>query len=387
MDLNFTEEQNILRNMVKNLCEDFSTMATVRAMEDDPLGVAPDLWEQMKQTGMLSMMLPEEYGGMGLNMVDCAIIYEELGKTLAPGPHFVSTVMSAAAIDRAGSEEQKNALLPALGSGDLIITPAWLEADNGFGPQGVQLRAEVSAAGYKLNGSKRHVFYAKAANKLLVLVRTGDATDAIDLLLVDSDAAGIELQQQLSMASDSQYKVTFNNVQVPTTNRIGAAGSGWQTWESCMYEGIILLAAQAVGGAERALEMTVRYSKEREQFDKPIGSFQALAHYMADCSTVVEGARILVHEAAWSHSRNESIKRLAPMAKMFACNAFRDTTAKCEQIHGGYGFTLEYDIQLYFRRAKQQQMNWWDSRYLEDLIAADVLDSDVERTIADPFAA
>ena len=138
-----------------------------------------------------------------------------------------------------------------------------------------------------------------------------------------------------------------------------------------MYEGIILLAAQAVGGAERALEITVEYSKGREQFDKPIGSFQALAHYMADAVAVIEGAATLVLEAAWAHTRGKSIARLAPMAKLFACNTFRDVTAKCEQIHGGYGFTLEYDIQLFFRRAKQQQMNWWDSRHLEGLIAAD----------------
>lgn len=387
MDLNFTEEQNILQDMVRNLCREFSSVATVREMENDPLGIAAGLWDQMKQTGILSIMLPEKYGGMDLNMIDCAVIYEELGRVLAPGPHFVSSVMSVQAILKAGDEAQRNALLPALGSGKLIITPAWLEADNGFGAEGVQLRAEATAEGYRLNGSKRHVFYAKAADKLLVLVRTGDSAEAIDLLLVDTDAAGVELDQQLSMASDTQYKVTFNNVQVPEANRIGEAGSGWETWESCMYDGIILLAAQAVGGADRALEITVQYSKEREQFDKPIGSFQALAHYMADCSATVEGARVLVHEAAWAHSQGTSVKRLAPMAKLYACNAFRDTTAKCEQIHGGYGFTLDYDIQLYYRRAKQQQLNWWDSRYLENRVAADVLDSESGRTIADPFAA
>jgi len=387
MDLNFTEEQDILRDSVRSLCADFSTMEIVRQMENDPEGIPADFWEQMKDTGIVSILLPEEYGGMGLNMVDCAIIYEELGRALAPTPHFVSAVMAVLAISKAGSDEQKNALLPALGSGDLIVTPAWLEAGNGFGPNGVQLRAEATAKGHTLNGTKHHVSYAAAAKQLLVLARNGDSATTVDLFLVDRDTPGVELEQQLSMASDTQYKVTFTDVEVPEANRIGSAGSGWETWESCMYEGIILLAAQAVGGADRALEMTVEYSKEREQFDKPIGSFQALAHYMADCSATVAGARVLVHEAAWAHSHGISIKRLAPMAKLFACNTFRDTTAKCEQIYGGYGFTLGFDIQLYFRRAKQQQMNWWDSRYLEDLIAADVLDSNAERTIADPFAA
>ncbi|MBP6382624.1 MAG: acyl-CoA/acyl-ACP dehydrogenase [Pseudomonadales bacterium] len=385
MDLNFTEEQKILRDMVRNLCEEHASTRIVRDMENDPLGVPPGLWAQMKDTGLLAMMLPEAYGGIGLDTLDRAVIYQELGRALAPGPHFVSSVMGALAIEKGGSKEQKDALLPAIGRGELIVTPAWLEPDNGFGPQGVQLRAETTADGYRLDGVKRHVFYARAAQKLIVLARTGEAADAIDLLLVDTDAPGVTLEQQLSMASDTQYKVRFDGVVVPAANRLGAPQSGWATWEACMYEGIILLAAQAVGGADRALEITVEYSKGRVQFDKPIGSFQALAHYMSDAVAVIEGAKTLVLEAAWAHTKGKSIARLAPMAKLFACNTFRDVTAKCEQIHGGYGFTLEYDIQLFFRRAKQQQMNWWDSRYLEDLIAAEVLDG-TGRTIEDPFA-
>ena len=148
--------------------------------------------------------------------------------------------------------------------------------------------------------------------------------------------------------------------------------------------GLVLLAAWAVGGADRALEITVQYSKDREQFDKPIGSFQALAHYMADASTVVEGAKVLVLEAAWAHSEGKSIDRLGPMAKLFGCKAFRDVTAMAQQVHGGIGFTLDYDIQLFYRRAKQLQMNWWDSRYLEELVAIEILDGS-GRSIDDPF--
>ena len=151
-----------------------------------------------------------------------------------------------------------------------------------------------------------------------------------------------------------------------------------------MLEGIILLGAWAVGGAEKALDMTVQYSKEREQFDKPLAAFQALAHYMADCAKEVAGADIMVIEAAWNHAQGRSIDRLAPLAKLDACSTFRDTTAKCIQIYGGYGFTMEYDMQLFFRRAKQLQINWWDTRYLEELVAADVLDTEGE-TVADAF--
>ncbi|HMV71759.1 MAG TPA: acyl-CoA dehydrogenase family protein [Pseudomonadales bacterium] len=384
MDLNFSEEQVLYRDMVRGVCAEHSTTRVVRDMENDPVGIPAGLWEKMKETGLLGMMLPEEYGGIGLNTVDRVVIFEELGRALAPGPFFVSSVISALAILKAGSEEQKSSLLPAIGSGELIVTPAWLEPGNGYGPEGVQVRATKQGDTYVIDGLKRHVFYAKAAQKLLVLVRTGDAVNAVDLFLVDSNAPGVNLLQQKSMASDTQYQVTFAQVKVPAANRIGAEGSGWKTWNASMHESLPLLAAYAVGGADRALEMTVEYSKGREQFGKPIGSFQSLAHYMADAVAVIEGAKVLVLEAAWAQDKGYSIARLAPMAKLFACNTFRDVTAKCEQIHGGYGFTLEYDIQLFFRRAKQQQMNWWDSRYLENLIAAEVLDGE-GRTIEDLF--
>ena len=141
-----------------------------------------------------------------------------------------------------------------------------------------------------------------------------------------------------------------------------------------MLDGIILLAAQASGGAEHALDITVQYSKDRFQFGKPIGAFQAISHYLADAATRVDGARTVVYEAAWAKSTGRDISRLAPMAKLVACDTFRDLTAMAQQVWGGVGFTVEYDIQLYFRRAKQLQITWWDSRYLEDLISASVLD-------------
>jgi alkylation response protein AidB-like acyl-CoA dehydrogenase len=290
------------------------------------------------------------------------------------------------AIKHAGTEAQKKELLPPLGSGELICAPAWLEPDHGFGPEGVQARATRTTDGFRLNGVKRHVLCAKAAQKLLVLARTGEPADAVDLFVVEKDALGLTIKQQLSMASDTQYKVMLDNVVVPVTARLAAYSTGWDAWQRAMYECIILLSAFAAGAAERALEITVQYSKNREQFGKPIGAFQALAHYMADAGAVVDGAKTLVYEAAWNHVRGRNFQRLAAMAKLFACKAFRDVTAMAEQVHGGIGFTLEYDIQLFYRRAKQLQMNWWDPRYLENLIAADILDGDGPRTIPDPFS-
>jgi len=256
-----------------------------------------------------------------------------------------------------------------------VITPAWLEPRNGQGPRGVQLRGSVDGDHYVISGSKLHVPFASGADRLLVLVRTGDGDRDIDLVLVDPKADGVELIQQMSLASDTQYKVVFDAVRVPLGDRIGTVGSGWASWDTVMHDGIILAAAFAIGGARRALEMTTEYAKERHQFDKPLGAFQSIAHYLSDAATAVEGGQTLVYEAAWARAEQRSVSKLAPMAKLFACQTFRDVTAMGQQVYGGVGFSLEYDIQLYFRRAKQLQLSWWDTRYLEELIAADVLDT------------
>src|SRR5207302_11136963 len=166
-----------------------------------------------------------------------------------------------------------------------------------------------------------------------------------------------------------------DHVFVPRDALVGAPGAGWSAWDQVMRDGIVLLAAQAVGGARYSLDITVQYAKDRFQFDKPLGAFQAIAHYLADAVTAVDGAETLVYEAAWARANDRSTARLAPMAKLFACSTFRDVTAMAQQVFGGVGFTLEYDIQLHFRRAKQLQISWWNDRYLEDLVAHQVLDN------------
>jgi len=374
MDLDFSEEQHMLREMVRGVCNEYSPLDVVREMEDDPTGYPSELWKQLGELGLLGMLIAEEYGGAAQSMLDAAIVYEEFGRALAPSPHFPSCVMCAGVLAAAGSEEQKAEWLPRIASGEAILTPAWNEKGGGWGPRGVQLRAEPDGDGFVLSGRKRHVLFASSAARLVVLARTGDAETEVDLFLVDPKAPGVSLTQQKSLASDTQYDVDLEGVRVSAADRIGAAGTGWATWDAVMYDGIVLLAALAMGSAEHALEITVQYAKDRVQFDKPLGAFQAISHYLADAATAVDGGKTLVYEAAWARSEGKSTARLAPMAKLFACQTYRDVTAMCQQVWGGVGFTIEYDIQLFFRRAKQLQITWWDSRTLEEKIAADVLD-------------
>jgi alkylation response protein AidB-like acyl-CoA dehydrogenase len=211
------------------------------------------------------------------------------------------------------------------------------------------------------------------AERILTLARTDEG---ITLFLLDPRAAGVTLNQQRSMASDTQFRLDLDGAPAGAADVVGTVGQGWTAWSEVLQDGLILLAAYAAGGAARALEMTVQYAKDRRQFDKPLGAFQALAHYMADAATAVDGATTLAWEAAWARTAGKPVSRLAPMAKLFAGQTLRDVTAIGQQIYGGMGFTVECDIQLYFRRAKQLQISWCDTRRLEELVAADVLDTE-----------
>ena len=373
LDLEFSPEQDMLRETVRKLCATACPLSVVRELEDDPVGYSADLWKQMAELDLIGLLLPEEHGGSAMGALEGVVLYEELGRALAPTPHFVSAVLCGGALARAGSAAQQARWLPAIATGEAIVTPAWFEPENSCGPTGIEMRAEPDGSGYRLSGTKRHVAFASSAAALVVLARTGDRPEEVDLFLVDPAADGITMRQQFTVASDTQYHVTFDAVRFDGNARIGAPSSGWGTWDAVMHDGSILLGAQAMGGAQHALDITVQYAKDRQQFDKPLGAFQAIAHYLADAVTAVDGGTTLVYEAAWARSEGRPVDTLAPMAKLFACRTFRDVTAMAQQVFGGIGFTVDFDIQMYFRRAKALQVSWWDTRYLEELVASAVL--------------
>src|ERR1700735_3874528 len=193
-------------------------------MEDDPVGYPTPLWTQLGELDLIGLLLPEEYGGSGMTLVEGVALYEELGRALAPTPHFVSTALSGGVIAHAGSDAQKAQWLPGIASGEKILTPAWLEPENGYSPRRVQVRVMADGdRGLRLSGVKRHVAFAAAADRLVVLARTGDDAEDVDLFLVDPTAVGVSLRQQFTIASDSQYEVTFDGVALEEEDRIGAA--------------------------------------------------------------------------------------------------------------------------------------------------------------------
>jgi len=373
VNLDFTDEQQALRDLVRGVCAEHSPVSVVRALEDDARGWPDALWKQLGESGVLGILVPEVHGGAGQGLLDEAVAFEELGRALAPSPAFVSSAVCASALLAAGSEAQREAWLPHIASGAAVLTPAWLEPQRGFGPNGVQLRARRDGASWELSGVKRNVAFASHATRLLVLARTGDAESDVTWLLVDPNAPGVTAKQVRGLASGTEYEVSFSAVRVSDDARVGAVNAGWVAWERVLRDALVVLAAFANGACERALEITVQYAKDRKQFDKPIGAFQAISHYLADARTALDGSKYLTYEAASVRDAGGDIARLAPMAKLFACDTFRDTTAMCQQVWGGVGFTIEYDIQLFFRRAKQLQLSWCDPSHLDESIARAIL--------------
>ena len=323
-------------------------------------------------------MVPESAGGSGMSLLDGVVLYEELGRSLAPLPHFVSCVLSAAAISEAGSPAQQAELLGGIASGETIATVGWLEQGGGYKPRGVQLAARVNGDGFVLDGSKEHVQFAAAADLMVVLARSGDGDTDIDVFVLEAGAPGLSLDQRMSISSDTQYRVTLDGVPVPAGARLGTAdapaGAGWEAWQRAMHSGAILAAAP---GRRRRLGRPGDDRRVR-QGEAPVqqGPGRVPGHLALPGRRPHRPRRrppAGVRGGVGPHAPAAATDQLAPMAKLFACRTYREITAMCQQVFGGIGFTVEYDIQLYFRRAKQLQLSWWDQATCEDRIADAVL--------------
>src|SRR3954454_6028731 len=219
--MDFTPEQELLRDSVRRTCARHGGLDLARKLENDAVGYSPVLWPALAELGLLGLTLPEEHGGSGMTMLDAAIVYEELGRALLPSPHFVSCVLSAGVLLRSGDTTRQEDWLPKIASGESVVTVAWLEPGGGFGANGVQLTATPTDDGYVLDGVKQHVPFARAADALLVLARS---PEGVVLVVVDAGAPGLTLEQQLTVASDTQYHVTFDGVAVPSAGVVHVTG-------------------------------------------------------------------------------------------------------------------------------------------------------------------
>ena len=372
MDVRFSEEQDLLRGSVREFLERECPLARTREIAEGDLAFPADLWKGMAELGWLGLALPESHGGAGLGPVEQAIVLEEMGRVLLPGPYFPTAVLAAGALQEAGSEEQKRRLLPALARGDLVASLALLEAGGRWDAAGVRLAARAEGAGFRLAGAKRFVPEAEAADLLLVAARTGEAAEAgITLFCVEAESPGVTRRRiAFSDLTRRVHEVRFDGVRVGPEAVLGERGGGWPVIERVLDRARVALAAEMTGAASRVLEMSVAFAKAREQFGRPIGSFQAIQHRCADMLLRVEGARSATYYAAWTLAEREPDAHVAAcMAKAWCSEAFARVAADGIQIHGGLGFTWEQDPQLYYKRAKASELFLGDAPWHRELIA------------------
>jgi alkylation response protein AidB-like acyl-CoA dehydrogenase len=373
MDLGLSEEQEMLKNFARDFLEKECPEKLVRDMEEDEKGYSPELWQKMAEQGWQGLVIPPEYGGSGMTFVDLIILLEEFGRALVPGPFTPTVIGGAIPIIEIGSEEQKKEFLPKLATGETIMTLALTEPTARFDAEGVELEAKAEGDAFVLNGTKLFVRDSHVSDYMVVVARTKKGAkpeDGITLFLVDSKSPGITHTLLKTIASDMQTEVKFENVRVPKNNVLGQVDKGWAPLKSVILKAAVAECAYLVGLAQMDFEISVNYAKERVQFGRPIGAFQAIQHKCADMVTDVDGARFIMYKAAWSVSENEPDAEMdVHMAKAWCSEATRRVVAHGQQIHGGIGFTKDYKLQLYFRRQKAAELAWGDADYHRELVA------------------
>jgi alkylation response protein AidB-like acyl-CoA dehydrogenase len=377
MDMEFTEEQQHLMNTARSFLEKECPSALVRELESSELGFSPGLWRQMADLGWLGLPFSEEYEGYGLGVMDLVVLGKELGRVLCPSPYIPTVVLAGGAIAAAGSDDQKKTHLPRIISGEELIAFALQEQSGTYNGRGIKTTATDSDGGYVLNGTKMFVEFAEAADRLLVVAHTSgdaDATDGLTMFLVDAKSEGIELTPLSTLARDKQCRVDLKDVKVSSADVLGPVGEAWPLLERPVHTGVITLCAYMVGASETIHEMANSFAKERVQFGRPIGSFQAIQHYLAQTITEIIGADTVTIYAAWAMDNDMPHRALVAKAKSFTGDTFKQASSIGAQIHGGLGYNEEVDTTLFLRRGKQYQLSMGDSGHWEDVIAEELLD-------------
>lgn len=360
MRFSFTDEQEDFRSVLRRFFEDKSPTTEVRRLMETDEGCDPNVWRQLsKELGLTAIHIPETYGGQGFGIGELAIAVEEMGRALLCAPYFASTVMAATAILKAGSEDQKQLLLPDIAAGETITTLAVAEGEGTWDGSNVSTTATEIDGKYTIDGTKRFVLDGCTAGLIVVLARSANG---LSFFTVKADASGLERSALNSMDPTRKLaQLTFNSVEAEL---LGEEGGAADPLAETLDVSAICLANEMVGGAERLRESAVEYANMRVQFGRAIGSFQSLKHKAADMLLDVELAKSAAYYAAAAADEDdEETSALASLAKSAAAEAYMQTAIHTVQIHGGIGFTWDNDTHLWFKRAKSSEVFLGGSAY------------------------
>ncbi len=371
MDLRFTEEQEILRQSARDFLATECPKTLVRELERSEGGYSPELWKKMTDLGWMGLIIPEEYEGIGYTFQDLTVLLEEMGRNVVPGP-FIASVTSTFPLIEAGTEKQKRELLPGIAQGELILTTALLESDAVFDASGIATKATAQGDSFIINGTKLFVDMANVASHMICVARTkegGEPEKGITLFIVDASAHGIKHKVMPTTAQDKLCEVRFDNVSVPKDSVLGKIDEGWPIVEMMLRKGAIARCAESIGAIRACVDITVAYAKERVQYERPIGAFQALQHIMADMWTAMETSRYLVYEAAWMESKGLPCAKEASMAKSYVNEVYRDVSKWAIRLHGAIATSDDHDIPLYYRRSKSADTAFGSTDFHREIVA------------------
>jgi alkylation response protein AidB-like acyl-CoA dehydrogenase len=356
MHFGFTEEQEELRTQARAFLAEHSSGDAVRSAMESELGWDAGVWERIAgELGWAGVIVPEELGGVGLGQVELVGLMEEMGAALLCAPFFSTVCLAANALLVAGDEAQRKAWLPRIASGELLATLAF----GGPTAEGIEARWRRDGADYVLEGRARHVIDGHTAELILLAARAPGSSGAagVSLFALEGDPAGLERRPRVSMdQTRRQAELQLHGVRASASARLGGEGEAWPALARALDLAIVALCAEQVGGAQRCLDLSVAYAKQRQQFGRPIGSFQAIKHKCANMLLAVESARSAAYYAGWAAAAGEpDLPALAALAKAYGSEAYFRCAAEAIQIHGGVGFTWEYDPHLYFKRARASE--------------------------------
>jgi alkylation response protein AidB-like acyl-CoA dehydrogenase len=372
MDFDLNKAQKLLQQSARDFFARECKPERVRELMATDTAYDDGLWRAMADQGWTGLIIPEDFGGLGLSMVDLIAVSEEMGRACLPGP-FLSTLWAAALIDRAGSEGQRKQYLEAIAAGDMKATVAMLEEDADWNPGAVGLRAEKEGKEFRLRGRKEFVTDAEVADLIICVAR---GNEGLFLAPVEKGAKGMKIAATPGVdATRKLYSVEFDDVVAPEADALAFNTRTQDALESATTTAIVALCAEMVGGMQWTLENTVEYAKTRQQFGKPIGIYQAVQHQLSDMFLMTESARSAVYYAAWAVSENDPSAKLAvSVAKAYCSDAAREVGNRGAQAHGGIGFTWEHNLQLYYKRAKASEIMFGDANYHREEIARKVVD-------------
>jgi alkylation response protein AidB-like acyl-CoA dehydrogenase len=362
----FNDEQEELRATTRKFLEDKSSEAAVREQMETEAGYDEAVWRQMgEQMGLQGLVIPEELGGSGYGYIELIVILEEMGRSLLCAPFFSTVVLAGNTLVHCGDEAAQKDYLPGIAAGETIATLAFTEENGRWDAEGIGATATADGDAWKLDGTKMYVLDGHTASLLIVAART-DA--GVSLFAVEGDAAGLT-RTALSTMDQTRKQAKVELVDVPG-RLIGTDGAGWSVLDRVLDLAAVALAAEQVGGAQKCLEMAVEYAKDRVQFGRPIGSFQAIKHKCADMLLEVESAKSAAYYAGWCAAElNDELPSTASLAKAYCSEAYFHAAAENIQIHGGIGFTWEHPAHLYFKRAKSSELLFGDPTYHRELLA------------------